>query len=55
MAKNKKFKSSASYCIPAGLFIGLGLGMMFGEANIGTIIGLGLGFAAYGFLDNYKK
>jgi hypothetical protein len=31
-------------CIPAGLFIGMGLGWLFGHLVQGLLIGLGVGF-----------
>jgi hypothetical protein len=38
------------FLIPAGILIGLGVGLITGYAGPGILIGLGLGFLAQGFL-----
>jgi len=46
MPKHKKNKSDASgLAIPAGLFIGMGIGFLTGELVSWMFIGLGGGFA----------
>jgi hypothetical protein len=41
-----KNKDSSGVLIPAGLLIGIGLGMLYGQVAAGTLIGLGAGFLA---------
>ncbi len=58
MAKktNKSNKTSpAAYCIPGGLFLGIGIGMLYGNTGAGTIIGLGAGFIAWALIDTLRK
>jgi len=43
----KKDKCHEGIMIPAGLFIGIGVGMLVGHVAAGTMIGLGAGFAAF--------
>ncbi len=38
-----KNKDASDYAIPAGLFIGIGIGLITGEVAGYTLIGLGLG------------
>ncbi len=45
MAKDK-FHTNTGVLFPACLFLGLGIGMIFGHAGIGIILGMGLGFIA---------
>jgi len=53
--KAKKHKHDASgLAIPAGLFIGMGIGFMTGELVGWLFVGLGLGFLVM-LLANYKK
>jgi len=44
MAMEKKKEKLAGLFIPAGLFIGMGLGFIIDELVGGMFIGLGLGF-----------
>ena len=46
MAKRKKEKHIADLLFIAGLFIGLGIGMIFNHATAGVLIGMGCGFIA---------
>jgi hypothetical protein len=48
--KEKKWdrKGAAGIFIPAGLFIGMGVGWIFGYLVQGLFIGLGVGFLALG-------
>ena len=56
MAKqNKKMKSDRSgLAIPAGLFIGMGIGFITGQLVGFMMIGLGAGFLVM-FLDRFGK
>jgi drug/metabolite transporter (DMT)-like permease len=38
------------FLIPAGVLIGLGVGLLFNQAGAGVLIGLGLGFVGSAFL-----
>tara|TARA_Y100000310_G_scaffold330486_1_gene402210 strand:- start:309 stop:461 length:153 start_codon:yes stop_codon:yes gene_type:complete len=49
-----KHKVGPKYLITAGLFIGIGVGMLIGEVAAGTLIGLGIGYLA-SYLENKKK
>lgn len=46
MAKTKKEKKEdiAGLFIPAGLFIGMGIGFVYNEIVGGVLLGLGIGF-----------
>ncbi|MFZ5955554.1 MAG: hypothetical protein ACOYT4_03940 [Nanoarchaeota archaeon] len=50
MAKNESKKEikrdHTGLFIPAGIFLGLGIGLLLGNAGAGFLIGLGLGFLA---------
>ena len=41
-----KKKDKSGVLIPAGLLIGIGVGMVLNQVAAGTLIGLGLGFLA---------
>jgi hypothetical protein len=43
----EKNKGKGGLFIPAGLFIGMGIGFMTGNLVAGLFIGLGVGFAAF--------
>jgi hypothetical protein len=47
MAKKKKEDKSGLF-IPAGLFLGLGWGALYGQWAAGVLIGLGIGFLGMG-------
>lgn len=51
MAEAKKEKKErggqSGLFIPAGLFIGIGFGFLFGNLPAGVFIGLGVGFALF--------
>jgi hypothetical protein len=49
MAEEKHHGSSGLF-IPACLFLGLGIGLAFGQAGVGVLIGLGVGFVAMSFV-----
>jgi hypothetical protein len=44
MVKKKAKEDSSGLFIPAGLFLGLGFGAMYGSYAVGALIGLGAGF-----------
>ena len=44
--KEKNKWEIAGLCIPAGLFIGMGIGWAYGNLTPGMFIGLGAGFLA---------
>ena len=41
---NKKMDDTSGLLIPAGLFLGLGFGFLYGQLVAGLFIGLGAGF-----------
>jgi hypothetical protein len=43
------------FCIPAGLFLGIGVGMLYNNTGAGTLIGLGAGFLAWAILGTLKR
>ena len=46
--KNKKTKKEdlAGFAVPAGIFLGMGFGFLYGPFLAGLFIGLGAGFVA---------
>ena len=46
MKKSKKQNCRHGMYVPAGMFIGIGVGMLIGNVAAGTLIGMGLGFLA---------
>jgi hypothetical protein len=59
MEKSKVIKEKR-YChsgvfVPAGLFIGMGVGMLIGQIPAGLFIGLGLGFLAMALAKSRDK
>jgi uncharacterized membrane protein len=54
MAREKKSEDAAIF-IPAGLFLGFGLGFIFDNIPAGIFGGLGLGFFLYAIVKNLKK
>lgn len=60
MARNNKRSEEHAgpvgvFCIPGGLFLGIGLGLMYGNPAAGTLIGLGAGFIGWAILDTLKR
>ena len=53
-AKSKKREAGGLF-IPAGLFIGMGIGWALGYLVQGTIVGLGAGFLAFGLIMVLKR
>lgn len=52
--------SGAGILVPAGLFIGLGLGLLYQGSNetnvaVGMFVGLGLGFLAFAIIKLLRK
>ena len=41
-----------NFLIPAGVLIGLGVGLLYGQPGPGVLIGLGLGFVGSAFLSS---
>lgn len=54
-SKESKKDDKEGLFIPAGLFIGLGLGFLFDQIVAGVMLGLGLGFLAMALLKNKNK
>lgn len=52
--KNKKINTSDLY-IPAGLFIGMGLGFIVGNFVGYLLLGMGIGFLAMIFDEKFSK
>lgn len=44
MKKKQKKEDLAAFAVPAGIFIGMGLGFLYGPLVAGLFIGLGAGF-----------
>lgn len=44
---NKKNAGKGGIFIPAGLFIGMGIGFVYGNLPAGIFVGLGVGFALF--------
>lgn len=54
MAK-KDDRGAAGIFIPAGLFLGFGLGFIFDNVPAGIFGGLGIGFLLFAITVNWKK
>jgi hypothetical protein len=48
-------RGRTGFFIPAGLFIGLGIGLIFGNPGAGVLIGLGAGFLASALGGYYRE
>ena len=48
--KKDKKKTAGGLFIPAGLFIGMGIGWALGYLVQGMFVGLGVGFLAFGII-----
>ena len=57
MAKEKEQRKgdAAGVFIPAGLFIGIGLGFLYNQLVAGLFIGLGLGFVIFALIKLMRK
>lgn len=52
---DKKKAGAAGLFIPAGLFIGFGLGFVFNNVPAGIFGGLGIGFLLFAIVEVMKK
>lgn len=48
-------KRKNNFFIPAGIFLGLGIGMIFKEPAAGLLIGLGIGFLFSALFPLFQK
>ena len=53
--KKKKDKHGGAIFIPAGLFLGFGIGFLIDNIPAGTFLGFGIGFLLYAFVEVFKK
>jgi len=53
--KEKEKSGRGGLFIPAGLFLGFGIGFLVNNVAAGMFIGLGVGFAAFGISLFIKK
>jgi hypothetical protein len=51
----KKDEDMSGLFIPAGLFIGMGLGFLYGQLVAGLFIGLGFGFLGMAISRNFGR
>ncbi|MCK5149681.1 hypothetical protein KAJ87_02040 [Candidatus Pacearchaeota archaeon] len=52
---NKKKEDNEALFIPAGLFVGMGLGFLYDQLVVGLFIGLGAGFLFFAIAKNFRK
>ncbi|MBU0758508.1 MAG: hypothetical protein KKF44_10660 [Nanoarchaeota archaeon] len=52
---SKKKDDTSGLFIPAGIFIGMGVGFIIGQLVGGLFLGMGLGFLAMAVSKNSKK
>lgn len=55
MAKRKHKHEYSELFFPAGLFLGLGIGGIFGSYGAGALLGLGFAFSAMAIVELVKK
>lgn len=53
--KKEKRKAASALFIPAGLFLGLGIGLLMGHIVEGMFIGLGTGFLLFAVIMLVKR
>lgn len=53
--EDKKKSNQGAIFIPAGIFLGMGIGFVYDNIAAGLFIGMGAGFAAYGLTILMKK
>jgi uncharacterized membrane protein len=53
--KQKKRREKGSLFIPAGLFIGMGLGFLYDLLVEGIFLGLGIGFLVYAIIHLFSS
>jgi len=51
----KRNRGTGALFIPAGIFIGIGIGFIFSNVPAGLFVGMGLGFLAFGIAALAKK
>ena len=51
----KRRREAGGYMIPAGLFIGMGIGWALGYMVQGMFIGMGAGFLAFALIILFKR
>jgi len=51
----KKKSDPSGLFIPGGLLIGIGLGIMYGQTAVGTLVGLGAGFILMAIFQMLRK
>lgn len=54
-SKKTKQKEKGSLFIPAGLFLGMGLGFLYDQLMVGLFLGLGVGFLLYAITQLLNK
>ena len=55
MVKKGKWERAGELSVAAGLFIGIGVGMLKGITGTGAVIGLGVGFVVALIFHLFKK
>lgn len=53
--RRKERQERGSLFIPAGLFLGMGLGFLYGRLVEGLFLGLGAGFLIFAIIHLFKK
>lgn len=53
--RKKERREKGSLFIPAGLFLGMGLGFLYNQITVGIFLGLGSGFIVYAITNLFKK
>ena len=53
--KQEQKNDASGLFIPAGLFIGMGLGFFFHNITVGIFGGLGIGFLLFALVKNMRK
>lgn len=55
MDKKNVDKDNGAFFVPAGLFLGIGLGFLYNILIPGLFIGLGVGFLLYAIINMIKR
>jgi hypothetical protein len=53
--KNLKSDTAGGLIFVGGLMIGIGLGIFWGNAAVGTLVGMGVGFIFFGIVKIFMK
>jgi hypothetical protein len=53
--KESRSDSSGGLVFVGALMIGIGLGIFYGNAAVGTLVGLGVGFVLFGLIKAFMK